>query len=124
MIVDKVGKMTAHEFSIENEYKNRDSVYLEAECEVVNIETKPVGEEEEEKEVCKLRIKMAKLTRMKDGAYKDKEVTTTSRNSRSQSHRSLLYIYWQQQLSKKYTFEAFYDAYYDKRDAEIKEKLQ
>lgn len=124
MITEKVGKMSPHEFSLESDLKNRDSVFIEAECEVVSVDTKPIGEVDEEKQIVKLRIKMAKLTPMEDGVYKEPEVTTTSRKSRSQSHRDLLYNYWQQQLSGKYTFEAFYDTVYDKYDEKVKEKLQ
>lgn len=124
MIVEKVGKMTAHEFSLDGDYENRKSLFIEAECEVVGHDDKPIGEVDEEKEVTKLRIKMAKITPMENGVYEEPELTTTNRKSRSQHHRALLKRYWEQQLSSKYTFKAFYDSVYDKYDQKVEEQLK
>ena len=50
--------------------------------------------------------------------------TLPSKNSRSQYHRYLLeQLYLEKNLQEKYTWKEFYNKYYDKKDAEILEKI-
>jgi hypothetical protein len=123
-ITDKVGKFTSHEFQLEKDLNPRDLIIIQGECEVIDVTEKPIGEEDELKKVCRIRAKAIEMRQINDGIVSEPSYTTTNGKSLSKQLRSVLYIYWDQQLRHKYnSFESFYQVAMEVNINKVKEKL-
>jgi len=122
-ITDKVGKITNHEFQLDNDYEIRDLVAVQFEGEVWDIKDRPIGEEDEIKRTVRIRPKAVEIRKITDGIYSEPSSSVGSK-SRSKRLRSSLYVYWEQQLQHKMTFEAFYDSWMNKTINKVREQLQ
>ena len=121
-LTDKSLQFTAHKVEVANDYTIGERLVFQGEGEVIGSKTVGVGKDRETAITYRL---MPILVAFKASEIEKKEdIGTTEKKPRARRHRDLLYVYWDQNFKYKYPeFDAYYEAYYDKLDTNIREKL-
>ncbi len=118
-------KFSGHQAEVEKDYTLGQRIVYQGEGEVIKREERYQGEDGESVPVITVRPIVVELRGLKDGIYQEPEATTTKKHSWIYLHRLKVRDYWEQQLSAKYPdFDKYWQAYKDKLDQNITEKLQ